>query len=261
MFSQDKFIAASRDFVCVRLESYESEEHQELVRGLLRGAFANTAFCVLAPDGKARLSASGRSPSTLVSRRRGPSDDVEGVVRALEKISSEHPSKGEGEEAVLQDFHTTRQAINVASGDQRLLLLTVVSEGRRESIEKTLKEVLNDSDIVGRFHHDFTEKSSGESWGELAEKEKGQAGFLIVQADEFGMKGAVVAELSLNTEAKELKDTLLRVNEVFSESEERKVYSAHVSQGRRNRVYFKGGMPYGEDRDGDGQIDAKRGRR
>jgi len=47
LFSQPEFIRASRKFVCVRLESYESEEHQKLVRAFLDGRFENTAFCLL----------------------------------------------------------------------------------------------------------------------------------------------------------------------------------------------------------------------
>jgi hypothetical protein len=63
LFSQKEFIDASRNFVCVRLESYESKEHQDMVRSFLDGRFENTAFCILAPDGKERLSGTGRSPN------------------------------------------------------------------------------------------------------------------------------------------------------------------------------------------------------
>jgi hypothetical protein len=44
LFSQKEFIEASRSFVCVRLESYENEEHQKMVRSFLDGRFENTAL-------------------------------------------------------------------------------------------------------------------------------------------------------------------------------------------------------------------------
>ena len=55
-------IEASREFVCVRIESYESEATKKIVRSHLNGRFENTAFCVLAPDGETRLTRSGRGP-------------------------------------------------------------------------------------------------------------------------------------------------------------------------------------------------------
>ncbi|MEM7014061.1 MAG: hypothetical protein AAF585_21590, partial [Verrucomicrobiota bacterium] len=41
----------------------------------------------------------------------------------------------------------------------------------------------------------------------------------------------------------------------FAQTEERKVYSDHVALGRQEGILFESGMPYGEDRDGDGEID------
>ncbi|NNE93410.1 MAG: hypothetical protein HKN23_17330, partial [Verrucomicrobiales bacterium] len=55
----------------MRLESYESKEHQDMVRTFLNGSFANTAFCLLSPDGKERLSGSGRGPEQALLRRGG----------------------------------------------------------------------------------------------------------------------------------------------------------------------------------------------
>ena len=260
MFSQDDFIAASRDFVCVRLESYESKEHQELIRGLLGGAFANTAFCILAPDGKTRLSKSGRSPSALFGRRGGPAGDPAAVIGALKRISADYPPKGSMSDATVQDFHSTRQALNVASGDQRLLLLTVANGEKRSGATKVLQAVLNEQNTEGRFHHDFVENDVDSHWRELVSGAKSQEGFYIIEADPFGQTGLVLVELPLSAKSSELKLALKTANEAFAKKEKRKVYSEHVREGRQKGVFFKNGMPYGEDRDGDGVIDEKRGR-
>ena len=260
MFSQKEFIEASRDFVCVRLESYESEEHQKLVRGFLRGAFANTAFGLLAPDGKTQLSRGGRSPAALVGRG-GGGVGTEQVVPIMKDIVKGYSQAGRASEATLQDFHTTRQAINVASGDQRLLVLTVASKKSREKAEETLRAVLNEPDLVGVFHHDFLEAKADEGWDELVTKEKAGDGFLVIRSHEFGLEGEVVAQLPITASASELKKTLVKANKTFAETEERKVYGEHVQEGRQKKVYFENGMPYGEDRDGDGKIDERRGRR
>ena len=74
------------------------------------------------------------------------------------------------------------------------------------------------------------------------------------------MAGKVVAELEPDADADAIEKTLLDANRAFSESEERKAYSSHVKDGRREGIYFENAIPYGEDRDGDGEID-HRGRR
>jgi len=232
-----------------------------MIRTFLNGAFANTAFCILAPDGKTRLSRSGRSPSALFGRRGGSVGEPEAVIKKLKKMSSDYRVKDSMAEATLQDFHTTRQAINVASGDQRLLVLTVAGDDERSSTVETLQTVLNDSDVVSRFHHDFVESQSDASWEELVAGEQSETGYFVIQADSFGLKGEVVTELPLSSSPQELKKALLKANRSFASAEQRKVYREHVKKGRREGIHFEGGMPYGEDKDGDGVIDERRGRR
>jgi hypothetical protein len=264
LFSQKEFIDASRDFVCVRLESYESEEHQKMVRSFLNGRFENTAFCLLAPDGVERLSGTGRSPAMgLRAGRRGGrgagGNDL--VVDAMKGIAGKYSTKGKSDEIVVQDFHTFKQSLNVASGDQRLLLYVVAPESEREGLRKSLRPVLSDRDVIGRFHTDFAGEESDADWRKVIDGATSKAGLFIIRSDKFGQKGSVMAGLPLDAESKEIKSALLSANAKFAKSETRKVYSEHVSEGRRQQVYFENAMPYGEDRDGDGEIDHKgRGR-
>src|SRR5258708_38009543 len=61
--SQPEVIAASRQFVCVRLATYEDPLEAKFTQALVRtrsGEVENTAFCLLAPDGKKKLSRSAR---------------------------------------------------------------------------------------------------------------------------------------------------------------------------------------------------------
>ena len=67
MFSDPEVIEASRKFVCIRIDSYASEENQKIVRSYLNGRFANTAFCILAPDGKVLTSLYCSGPAGRIS--------------------------------------------------------------------------------------------------------------------------------------------------------------------------------------------------
>lgn len=228
------------------------------MRKILRGAFANTAFCVLAPDGEKQLTIGGRSPAALFGQRGGTDLDVDRVVKEMKELASRYKVRADEKEAVLQDFHTFRQALNVASGDQRLLVLTVATKNERAKAEKTLKAVFNDPKTEGIFHHDFLDASIDKNWAEKVKEEKAGSGFVLIQAGEFGTEGEVLAQLPLQSTADQLKKKFLVVNAVFAKSEERKDYSQHVEAGRRQHVYFENEMPYGEDRDGDGKIDERR---
>ena len=66
--SQPAVIAASRAFVCVRLATYEDPLESMFTKALVRtgsGEVENTAFCLLAPDGKKKLSRSARGMDHL----------------------------------------------------------------------------------------------------------------------------------------------------------------------------------------------------
>ena len=251
LFSQKDFIKAAKDFVCVRLGTYESEEHQKIVRSLLNGSFQNTAFVVYAPDGKTKLTRSGRSPQHAFGRN---------VIEGMEDITKEYKSKGSQKDATLQDFHSFKQSLNVASADQRLLVLTSAPNNKKQAAEKIIQQVFSYKEIAGRFHFDTL--SSGDSeWPSALKGGSSEHGFVIVQSGEFGMTGKVVKQLPLDSSAASIKDALLKLNKAFAESEKRKNYSSHVKEGRQKGVNFENTMPPGEDRDGDGVIDKKNHRR
>ena len=267
MFSQKEFIGASRDFVCVRLESYESEEHQKMVRSFLNGRFENTAFCLLAPDAVTRLSGTGRGPAMGLRSggrgARGPGGGKgsnDSVIEAMNTIAKKYRTKGKREEAVVQDFHSFRQGLNVASGDQRLFLYVVAPEKERRELRESLRVVLGDQEIVGRFHTDFAETRVDAKWRDAVKGAQSKSSLYIIRADKFGQKGSVMASLAMEATSKEIKSALLKANAEFAKTEKRKVYSEHVSKGRREQVYFENGVAYGEDRDGDGEIDHRGGR-
>lgn len=247
LFSQKTFIDASKDFVCVRLGTYESEEHQTMVRSLLNGTFQNTAFVVYAPDGKTKLTRSGRSPKHAFGAD---------TVAEMETISEKFKVKGDTKDAVLQDFHSFKQSLNVASADQRLLLLTSAPTSKEKSALKEVQTVFVDKEIQGRFHFDTLSKTD-KDWRKTVTGEKADSGFFIVQSGTYGMEGKVLKELPINSSAEVIKKALLEANADFAESEVRKNYNEHVKEGFKEGIEFENTMPPGEDRDGDGVIDKK----
>lgn len=237
-------IEATRDFVCVRIDSYESEEAQKLVRSYLNGRFENTAFCILSPDGKERLTRSGRGPHHALS------GDLAGGLQAIAK---KYQTKGKAVDALVPDFPNFRLGLNVSSADQRLLVLVSGSEVELGKARESLRVLSNDQDIVGRFHYDF--ESDTNAWKKALSGETTEHGLMIVIPDQFGQSGRVMRALPYGTEIAEVKKALLEANSTFAKETAKKVYREHVQEGRRKKVEWTMPMEYGEDRDGDGKID------
>ena len=229
-----------------------------MVRELLDGRFENTAFVIYDPTGTRRLSKTGRSPDQGLNTRRGRGKaSNEDILKRMTQIASSFKPTGNTKEAELQDFHSFRQALNVASADQRLLLFVNVDKKSRSEVESNLKEVFTDAEVMGKFHLDFADSKTDVQWGDSVEGASNEAGMSLIWSGQFGLDGTVVEHLSLETKPKDIKSALLSANNKFSLLEQRKSYSDHVRQGRRQQIYFENVIPYGEDRDGDGKTDTK----
>lgn len=227
----------------MRLDSYESEKHQEYVRTFLEGRFENSAFCLLTPDGEKWLSKAGRGPQMVLGR---------GATSRMQTVSALYPPIADVTLALVPDFHSLRQALNVASADQRVLVVIHGAEEVTQPLHETLKVVANDKRIIGRFHFDF--ESKAKSLKDI----KGltsETGIALIRSGEFGLSGDVIDQLPLGADPAEIVTAFLKANEQFANTTAKKSYSEHVAKGRKQGIYFEGNVPYGEDRDGDGKVD------
>jgi len=247
LFSQEKFIQASKKYVCVRLGTYESKKHQDMIRDLLRGTMQNTAFVVFDPDGKTKLTRSGRSPNHAFG------NDVFG---GMAKISNKYKPRKTLEEATLTDYHSFKQSLNAASADQRLLVWTVASKANQPKVHSTIQKVFNDKDMTGRFFYDAAGKDDAK-WADDIKGATKKSGIFIIRSGQFGLSGTVMKELPLNASADTIKADLTKANAEFAKTEKRKIYSEHVKAGKKEGVNYQNTIAPGEDRDGDGKIDPK----
>jgi hypothetical protein len=216
----------------------------------LSGAFANTAFCLLSPDGQKKLTRGGRGPQMSLGRGN--------EIAQAERIARQYQTTADLREAVVEDFHSFRQALNVASADQRVLVLISGPKAKLDAARLSLRTVASDSRIIGRFHFDF---DADDAWVKSIAGGNGDAsGIFAIRPGEFGLKGEVLAQMSLDSDNDKILDTLVAANVTFAKTTAKKVYATHVAKGKKLGIYFEGAVPYGEDRDGDGVIDKAPGR-
>ena len=185
----------------MRLETYESEANQAMVRKLLHGKLANTTFVVLAPDGETQLSRASRSPTmSFSSHQEGEEERLDEVLAAMQKIASKYPGRGAASEAFVPEFHSFKQALNVSSADQRLLLYSVAAQGQREGLKLALRQVANDPELRGKFHYDMAQQSDAD-WAQVVDGVTQKSGHFVIRAGSYGQDGEVVAQLPLGASA------------------------------------------------------------
>lgn len=209
-------------------------------------------MCILAPDGKERLTRSGRGPGQVFGRRTSLADE-------LNEISAEYRANKTKTPAALPDFGTFRMALNLASGDQRVLVLLAGQAGENKKTSENLAAAAWSDLMIGRFHYDI--ETDPEKWTEVISKEKGKEGIFLINPDTYGQKGSVIQQLPLDASRKEIAKAMTVANEEFIKTTEKKNYSDHVRAGRRAGIHFEMPVEFGEDRDGDGKIDHRAGRR
>lgn len=205
---------------------------------------------MLTPDGQDWLTRSSRGPESVF----GEGDSTERMA----EIARNYPVRFDPSQAVVQDFHSVEQALNVASADQRLLVLVAGPEDKLAGARETLRPVINHDENVGRFHVDF--ESDGK-WTKIIANGRSNEGIYLVASGEFGLKGQVLRQLSLDATAADLRKALAESNKKFAATTKKKDYASHVAKGRRLGIRYETAVPFGEDRDGDGEIDRRGGRR
>ena len=183
----------------------------------------------------------------------------EGIIDEMNTAASRYRRKGQSNDAVLQDFLSFEQAMNVASADQRLLVFVNADRAAVKKLTPTLKELFASEEIIGRFHLDFAGEKDAK-WRKSIEGAKSKPAINIIQAGKYGFEGAIVSQLPLDSSLEEIRAKLLADNKSFSSTEERKLYASHVMEAKRAGIKDQNEIPYGEDRDGDGKIDQRRGR-
>ena len=149
---QPAVVAASRNFVCIRLLTYENKSEYDFMEGLLGvspGTLPNTVFCILAPDGKTQLVRAGRGPRHGFSGARSMAD-------GLRRIALRYPART-GQARPLPLVRPVDLALNVAASDNRPLIVTVASDPRQLAVlQQQVQQLAWTPRFIGQFIYSST---------------------------------------------------------------------------------------------------------
>ena len=211
---KDEVVAASRDFVCIRLTSYESAEEAAFVTKL-QGNPVNTVFAILTPDALPALAMKGlgRGPGELFA-------DTADMVKQMGEVAAKYAvgvaaTKADGQPA-LPITLDARLGLAVASADlQPLALVIAPDEITRAALEAKLAVLAWSNDLRGRFTYASADSLRGLKLDGLDTLKSGafksgafKSGVLLIEPDVFGVEGKIVSAIDANDVDKMLSDAM-----------------------------------------------------
>lgn len=190
--SRAEVIASSRNFVCIRLASYEDETEKAFVSQFVRGDVANTAFAILSPDAKPAMR--GRGPG------RGPRDffaDPSEMAASMDKLARKYEAGKVAGVASLPIALSPKIGLAIAAADQQPLVLVLAgSNSGRAELESKVSKLAWENRFLGRFVYASADSIKGLT---KIQGQSIQEGVLVIEPDIFGVGGKVVHQLSADS--------------------------------------------------------------
>ena len=248
LLSDENVIAAAKDFVCIRLATYEDSQEAKYLRKVFQGRnsrdLENTVFVMLEPDGKTKLCRAARSPHMVFGH-------ASRLAQEMQKISALFPAKKKAKHVPrVPKMKNFRLALNVAACDGLPLLVAYGEDGTlHQKAESVLSKLAFNPELAGKLHFYGTSNV-----GELKSIKgfDGKNGFYLLGPNTFGDKAQLAEFVSLNNEnGKAIKDAALATKElrgllgsyIMFMSKDEKSHHQHVQSGLEAGVDWKTEVP------------------
>lgn len=226
--SDEQVMAAARDFVCIRLSTYENAVEAERLKSIFTppsGELENTTFALLAPDGKTVLGRAGRSPRFI-------DGEASSLAQRMSRVASRYRESAKPL-TVMPLESDLRLALNVSRCDD-IPLVCLVGQGE----ESSLAELSLDSRWRGRFVWVRARQKEAAS---LIGKDVPENGLVVLSADTFGTKATLLSQAA-SRETKAVVAALGRGLEGYDPKGARDV-RRHVRSGRQAGINWKTAIP------------------
>ncbi len=258
--SNPAVIRASRNFICIRLATYENAEEAVMLKSLFAGRnnnLENTVFAILGPDGKHRLTQTGRSPGWAF----GDSEEAPAIMgQTMERLAKRYARKGAKYQAKLAlpthaDF---RLALNVAACDSRPLVVGFhPNKSGLAKLAGQLRDVAWNKEFAGRCEYvlvtDPKELKPVRSLGE-----KPAPGTYVIRPGIFGEFGRVLGAIPADAKPGELLAQVKIADSKFKAAV-KKEQRDHTRLGGQMGVHWKTAIPVTDSHRERSQSGGRRG--
>lgn len=223
--SDELVVAASRNFVCIRLATYEDQQEAEFMSRVFTsrsGVLENTTFGILSPDGKKNLVTPGRGPMHAFR-------DASVMASRMNLIALQHSGARDARwsDQRLPVMKSVDVALNVAACDNLPVLVTFADNAQRlAEINNDLLKAAWSEGLAGQFVYATT--------ANIAELKpipgvKATEGILVVEPGAYGLSGEILRELPGNIEPDQAATELIQTVSAFSRVAPE--YTSHIQLG------------------------------
>ncbi len=230
-------VTASRDYVCVRPQTYEDQAEAELLLSLFKGRqgeLENTVFCVLGPDGKERLTRAGRSPSQQFA-------DAQSFAAFLGETYEPYAEKAKPL-AGLPLHDELALALNVGACD--LMPVGVLVAEDEKSLTKLKERVARlawSPEHIARQHFVCVVGSEAIAAAEEAHGLVLKPGLSLVEPDAFGRTATLLIHVESGASVAGMGRQLAKARAERAPSE--KSRRAHIREARRAGIGWESELP------------------
>jgi len=240
--SDQRVVAASRNFVCIRLATYEDQQEAEFMSRVFTprsGVLENTTFGILAPDGKRNLVTPGRGPMHAFR-------DATDMANKMRVIALQHPGAMQSAWADqrLPVMNSVDVALNVAACDNLPLLVTFAeNEQRLAEINNALLKTAWSESLAGQFVYGSTSNKQELKpiLGVKGNSAKLAEGILVVEPGPYGLSGKILCELPGTPISDQTAVELSKALASFSRRPPE--YASHIQLGIQLGIDWESAIP------------------
>ena len=228
--SDDILVEASREFVCVRLTTYENEEEHEFMEELNTRGVQNTTFALLSPDTKEIFVQPSRSPQFQF---RNPFQ----LAALMHEIAAKYTKQPSVESSgILPISADVRIGLNIAAAD-KLPLVVAVGDKKTEvsGLQEKLKAIAWKGKLIGRCVYAST--ADKKDLQNIRFDKKPKSGYFVVQPGEFGINGTVLASIDIGVSGRELEESIAKG--IAKHKKHKSVdHRTHIENGAKAGVFW-----------------------
>ncbi len=225
-------IKASRNFICVRMMTYESASEAQFLKTLWRpdAPLENTIFAILDPDGRS-IVRGGRSPQMVFQ-------DADEMASHMNEIARYYGSNGSSVPKELPTVDTVRLAVDVAACDKRPLVIVVgQNDEERKQLAKRLAPTAWSEQLIGKLVY-----TTGSEADLSTIKNAGHSsGYVFVAPGLFGTDGTAIMQLAANASQTELASASKQALSLYRPQV--LSHHDHVRAGRQNGIEWQTAIP------------------
>lgn len=230
-------VTASRDYVCVRPQSYEDKAEAEFLVSLFpgrEGLLENTVFCVLGPDGKQRLTKSGRSPS---QQFKDATAFASFLGQAFEPYAKEAKDL-----ARLPVHRELALALNVGACDLMPVAILVAQDDKAmQALEKTVAAQAWSAEHIGRQHYVRVVGAQAIAAAKTTHGLELKPGLNLVEPDAFGQTAKLLGHLDANLTKRKFSEGLVKARGDHDPAT--KLRRDHIREARQRGIKWESELP------------------